>query len=214
MLKQALKKLRKSPPAKNRPDNLKLIVGLGNPGPEYADTRHNIGCMVVQRVAERAGITIKRKTYQGLSGVGRWAGKEVFLLLPQTFMNRSGASVASACHSLGAMPGDLIVVHDEIDLPFASLRIKVGGGHGGHNGLRSIDSVLGETDYTRLRMGVGRPPTGGDVSRHVLSRFAAGERAELDDFLDTAVDALELLVSRGPQDAMNKYNTRNLQTRE
>lgn len=212
MLKKVLKKLKKSPAEKNRPDDLMLIVGLGNPGPEYADTRHNIGFMVVERAAERAGVTIKRKAHQGLLGMGHWAGQEVFFLLPQTFMNRSGASVASACQSLGLSPGALIVVHDEIDLPFASLKIKVGGGHGGHNGLRSIGSVWGETGYTRLRMGVGRPPAGGDVTRHVLSRFATQERAELDDFLDRAVDALEMLVSRGAEDAMNRFNTRSSQT--
>lgn len=214
MLKKVLKTLRKSPAAKNRPDDLTLIVGLGNPGPEYIDTRHNIGFMVVERAAERAGITIKRKSHQGLLGMGHWLGNEVFLLLPQTFMNRSGSSVASACQSLGVPPGGLIVVHDEIDLPFASLKVKVGGGHGGHNGLRSIGSVLGETEFSRLRMGVGRPPVGGDVTRHVLNRFSSGERAELDNFLDLAVDALELMVSRGPGDAMNKYNVRNSPTTE
>jgi PTH1 family peptidyl-tRNA hydrolase len=191
---------------------LKLIVGLGNPGPEYAETRHNIGFMVVVRAAEKAGITIKRKAHQGLLGVGRWAGEEVSMLLPQTYMNRSGVSVGSACQSLGVSPGDLIVVHDEIDLLYLCLRIKVGGGHGGHNGLRSIAGVLGEAGYTRLRMGVGRPPAGGDVSRYVLNRFASAERVELAGYIDTAAEALELLITRGPQEAMNRYNTRNLPT--
>jgi PTH1 family peptidyl-tRNA hydrolase len=193
---------------------LKLVVGLGNPGPEYAETRHNIGFMVVARAAERAGITIKRKAYQGVLGVGRWAGQEVTLLLPQTYMNRSGSCVGAACQSLGVAPGDLIVAHDEIDLPFGFLRIKAGGGHGGHNGLRSIGSALGETGYTRLRMGIGRPPVGGDVSRYVLSRFASAERAVLPDYLETATEALELLLARGPQEAMNTFNTRSLPTTE
>ena len=187
---------------------MKLIVGLGNPGPEYAETRHNIGFMVVAKAAEKAGISIKRKTHQGLFGVGRWAGEEVSMLLPQTYMNRSGASVGSACQSLGIAPGDLIVVHDEIDLPYLCLRIKAGGGHGGHKGLSSICSVLGETEFTRLRMGVGRPPVGGDVSRYVLNRFAAAERVELEGYLDTAVDALQEIMTSGPQKAMNFYNKR------
>jgi PTH1 family peptidyl-tRNA hydrolase len=191
---------------------LKLIVGLGNPGTDYAETRHNIGFMVATRLAERSGVALKRKGYQGFYGVGRVVGEEATILLPQTYMNRSGESVAPACQSLGVTPVDLIVVHDEIDLEFGCLRIKVGGGHGGHNGLRSIGAVLGETDYSRLRMGVGRPPAGGDVSAHVLSRFNAVERALLERFIDTATNALEDLIRNGVQDAMNRYNNRDLLT--
>jgi len=192
---------------------LKLIVGLGNPGPEYAATRHNIGFMATVCLAVRNGISLKRKGHQGLYGVGRVAGTEATILLPQTYMNRSGASVASACQSLGVEPGDLVVVHDEIDLAFGTLRIKAGGGHGGHNGLRSIAGSLGETLYSRLRLGVGRPPTGGDVSRYVLSCFNAAERAQLNEYLEKAADALELLVQKGPQEAMNLYNNRDLLTK-
>ena len=189
---------------------MKLVVGLGNPGERYAETRHNIGFMVAALAAGRAGIALKRQGYQGLYGVGRVAGEEATILLPQTFMNRSGASVAPACQSLGIAPGDLIVVHDEIDLPFGTLRIKVGGGHGGHNGLRSIQATLGHGDFIRLRLGVGRPPAGGDVSGHVLSRFAAAERSRLRDYLEAAADALELVLRRGPHEAMNSYNNREL----
>jgi PTH1 family peptidyl-tRNA hydrolase len=128
-------------------------------------------------------------------------------------MNRSGTSVVSACQSLGVKPGDLIVVHDEIDLDFGALRIKIGGGHGGHNGLRSIAAALGETEYNRLRLGIGRPPTGGDVSRYVLSCFNAAERAQLQEYTEKATDALELLVQKGPQEAMNLYNNRDLLTK-
>ena len=192
---------------------MKLIVGLGNPGPEYSATRHNIGFMVTATLAERNGIALKRKGYQGIYGVGRVAGTEATILLPQTYMNRSGTSVVSACQSLGVEPGDLIVVHDEIDLDFGALRIKVGGGHGGHNGLRSIAGALGETEYSRLRMGVGRPPAGGDVSKYVLSSFNAAERAQLQEYVEKAADALEVLVQKGPQEAMNLYNNRNLLTK-
>jgi len=192
---------------------LKLIVGLGNPGPEYAATRHNIGFMVTATLAERNGIALKRKGHQGIYGVGRVAGTEATILLPQTYMNRSGTSVVSACQSLGVKPGDLIVVHDEIDLDFGALRIKIGGGHGGHNGLRSIAGALGVTEYNRLRLGIGRPPTGGDVSRYVLSCFNAAERAQLQEYTEKAADALELLVQKGPQEAMNLYNNRDLLTK-
>ena len=196
------------PPTKIRQSILKLIVGLGNPGMQYAETRHNIGFMVAAYLSERSGISLKRKGYQGFYGAGRVAGEETTILLPQTFMNLSGASVASACQSLGVEPGDLIVVHDEIDLDFGTLRVKVGGGHGGHNGLRSIGSALGETNYLRLRMGVGRPPVGGDVSGHVLSRFNAAERTQLGKYVEVAAEALELLVQKGAPEAMNTYNNR------
>jgi len=191
---------------------LKLIVGLGNPGIEYAETRHNIGFMVVTHLADRAGIALKRKGYQGFYGVGRVAGEEVTILLPQTYMNRSGASVAPACQSLGVNPGDLIVVHDEIDLAFGCLRVKAGGGHGGHNGLRSIGGALNDAGYARLRMGVGRPPAGGDVSGHVLSRFNTTERVLLQKYVKVASDALELLLQEGAQEAMNSFNNREVLT--
>jgi peptidyl-tRNA hydrolase, PTH1 family len=188
---------------------LKLVVGLGNPGERYADTRHNIGFMVVSMMAARAGIALKRSGYQGIYGVGRLAGEEVTLLLPQTYMNRSGASVAPACQSLGTAPGDLIVVHDEIDLPFGTLRVKVDGGHGGHNGLRSITEALGHGDFVRVRLGVGRPLAGGDVSGHVLSRFAAAERQALPELLEQGAVAVETILARGSTAAMNELNGRD-----
>ena len=189
---------------------MKLVVGLGNPGERYAETRHNVGCMVAVRMAACAGIALKRQGYQGVYGVGRLVGEEATVLLPQTFMNRSGASVAPACQSLGVSPGDLIVIHDEIDLPFGCLRIKAGGGHGGHNGLRSITETLGHGDYVRVRFGVGRPTADGDVSNHVLSRFASAERQALDGLLDQAVAAVEAILARGVAAAMNEFNGRDL----
>jgi PTH1 family peptidyl-tRNA hydrolase len=188
---------------------LKLVVGLGNPGERYADTRHNIGFMVVSLAAVRAGVAIKRAAYQGLCGVGRLARAEATVLLPQTFMNRSGASVASACQSLGIAPGDLIVVHDEIDLPFGTVRIKAGGGHGGHNGLRSITEALGHGDFLRVRLGIGRPPAGGDVSGYVLSRFASSERQALPELLEGGASAVEAILERGCTAAMNEFNGRD-----
>ena len=188
---------------------MKLVVGLGNPGERYAETRHNIGFMVASLVAGRAGIALKRQGYQGIYGVGRLAVEEAAVLLPQTFMNRSGGSVAPACQSLGIAPGDLIIIHDEIDLPFGALRVKVGGGHGGHNGLRSIIGAFGHGDFIRVRLGVGRPPTGGDVANYVLNRFAPVERQALPELLDQGVAAVEAILTRGSAAAMNDFNGRD-----
>lgn len=191
---------------------MKLIAGLGNPGAKYDGTRHNIGFMVAERLAQKHGIALKKKGHQGVYGVGRIAGQEVTILLPQTYMNLSGASVGSACKSLGVLPGDLIVVHDDIDLSFGVLKIKAGGGHGGHNGIRSIREVLGSGDFVRVKVGVGRPVAGGDVAGHVLRPFAAEERNQLDNVLANSAGAVEALLSGGLQPAMNEFNNRDITT--
>lgn len=188
---------------------MKLLVGLGNPGERYEATRHNIGFMVVRQVAAAAGIALKRQGYQGLYGVGRVAGVETTLLLPQTFMNLSGASVGPACKSLGVAPGDLIVVHDDIDLSFGRLRIRVGGGHGGHNGIRSIAGALGSTEFCRLKIGVGRPSHGGDVAGYVLGGFAPAEKPVLETVLEQAMRAVHAILLQGGAAAMNEFNQRN-----
>lgn len=189
---------------------MKLIAGLGNPGSRYADTRHNVGAMVVERLAASAGIALKRQGYQGVYGTGRLADQQITLLLPQTYMNNSGASVGSACRSLGVPPGDLIVLHDEIDLPFGTLRLKEGGGHGGHNGLRSICQVLGGGEFLRVRIGVGRPPTGGEVAGWVLSPFSAEERKCLDAVTENSARAVEAVLAGGIRQAMNEFNNRSI----
>ncbi len=188
---------------------MKLIAGLGNPGAKYAETRHNVGFMVVEALAAQAGVSLKKKGHQGVYGVGRVVGQECTILLPQTYMNLSGASVGSAYKSLGLAPGDLIVVHDDIDLPFGSLRVRVGGGHGGHNGIRSIREVLGTGDFIRLKIGVGRPGGGGDVAGHVLSAFSSAERSQLDSVLQGSLQALTILLDRGAVAAMNEFNNRD-----
>ncbi len=189
---------------------MKLVAGLGNPGSRYEETRHNVGFMVVERIAQKSGIALKKKGHQGVYGVGRLAGCEVVLLQPHTYMNLSGASIASAMRNFGAAPHDLLVIHDDLDLPFGALRIKVGGGHGGQKGVQHILGTVGTSEFVRLRIGIGRPPTGGDVSSHVLSRFSASQREGLDDLLGTAADAVEVIVSEGPQKAMNLFNNRGL----
>ena len=185
-------------------------MGLGNPGEQYAATRHNVGYMVVQRLADVCGVSLKKKGFQGLYGTGRVAGENSTLLLPQTFMNLSGASVASAVKSLTVDLQDLIVVHDDIDQPYGSLRIRIGGGHGGHNGIRHIGQVLGVSDFTRIKVGVGRPQSGGDVSRYVLSGFASAERKTLGSLIEETVRAVESVVMKGPQLAMNEFNRREI----
>lgn len=189
---------------------MKLIVGLGNPGERYLETRHNIGFQVVQRVAAETGIQLKKKGHQGIYGIGRVAGQEAALLLPQTFMNLSGASVASACRALGTTPDDLIVVHDDIDQSFGALKIKVGGGHGGHNGIRHLCQVLGGGDFIRVKIGIGRPSPGGDVAHYVLSSFSSAERAELPALIEHAARAVTTIVAQGPLPAMNEFNRREI----
>jgi len=188
---------------------VKLLVGLGNPGEKYQQTRHNVGFMLAEEMAGRFGINLKKKGYQGVYGVGRVAGQETTILLPQTFMNLSGASVNAAYQSLGVSPGDLIVAHDDLDMPFGALRIRPEGGHGGHNGIRSICGVMGRGDFIRLKIGIGRPEQG-DVTGHVLGRFSAEERAVLPTLLARVADAAEEILRNGVHSAMNLYNSSNL----
>jgi PTH1 family peptidyl-tRNA hydrolase len=166
--------------------------------------------MAAERFAAEHGIALKKRGHQAYYGVGNGAGQELAVLLPQTYMNRSGASVASACRALNVGGGDLIVLHDDIDLPFGVLRIKVGGGHGGHNGLRHICSTLGSGDFVRIRIGVGRPPEGGDVAQYVLKPFSGAEREKLDSVLANTVMALDTLLQKGVQEAMNAFNNRDI----
>lgn len=189
---------------------MKLVAGLGNPGEKYRATRHNVGFMIAEQLAGRSGIQLKKKGHQAIYGIGRCSDTEIMVLLPQTYMNLSGASIGSALKSLGIDPGDLIVIHDDIDLPFGRLKFKKGGGHGGHNGLRHIRQVLGHGDFIRCRVGVGRPIEGGDVVNHVLRPFSATERQGLARVVDGATEALQELICQGLDAAMNEYNNRDL----
>jgi peptidyl-tRNA hydrolase, PTH1 family len=188
---------------------LNLLVGLGNPGSKYEGTRHNIGFMVAERVAQCNGVPLKKKGYQGLYGVGRVSSRETAILLPQTFMNCSGVSVKAATQSLGIVPGDLIVIYDDLDLSFGRLRIKKDGGHGGHNGIRDIVALLGYRDFVRLRIGIGRPDHG-NITAHVLNRFNPDEQKVLPRLLDDAVNAAEKIMTDGAIEAMNSFNGYNL----
>lgn len=186
-----------------------LIVGLGNPGKKYADTRHNAGFFVVDRLAQRAGAAFRGK-FSGRFAEGLIENQRVVLLEPETYMNDSGRSVAAAATFYKVESKNVVVVHDELDIPFATLRLKCGGGEAGHNGLKSISAHLGTKDYVRLRFGVGKPPAGfrGTGADFVLQAFAPAERAELDRLVDQAADVVGLFVREGLEHAMNVTNRR------
>lgn len=171
-----------------------LIVGLGNPGKQYENTRHNVGWMVVDAIAETHGFAGWSSKFKGLVSKGKINGADVVLLKPQTYMNLSGESVRPAMDFYKAKPGSVLVVHDELDIAFGALRAKVGGGDAGHNGLKSITQHLGTADYARVRFGIGRPERKDMVSDYVLHPFSKAERAVVDEVcLKLAKNAESLL---------------------
>ena len=188
-----------------------LVVGLGNPGREYASHRHNVGFMVVDDVASRLRTDSMREKFSAQWTKGDHAGEQLVLLEPQTFMNESGRSVQPAAGFFKIAPANVLVVHDELDLPFGEIRLKLGGGHAGHNGLRSIISHLGTPDFARLRVGIGRPPKGfrGEVADYVLSGFDGDERIRLADLVKVSVDAVLEVAERGFTPATNRLNTKD-----
>ncbi len=185
-----------------------LVVGLGNPGREHEGQRHNVGFTVTGELRRRWGLPEPRARWNALWTRGVALGADVALLEPQTYMNLSGDAVQPAAAFLEVKPGDLVVVHDELDLRWKDVRLKVGGGHGGHNGLRSLIARVGTPDFVRVRVGVGRPPPGWDPARWVLSRFDPVDRAELPDVVARAADAVELVVTRGVAAAMSALHTK------
>jgi PTH1 family peptidyl-tRNA hydrolase len=197
------------PPRRGTPADL-LVVGLGNPGDEYAATRHNVGAEVVELLARRHGGSLKAGKERARVAEVRIDGRRVALAIPVTFMNDSGESVRKLVRRYGVEPDALVVVHDELDLPVATLRLKEGGGLAGHNGLRSIKAHLHTGDFARVRIGVGRPPGGKERGAdHVLARFGKRERAEVEVTIAEAADAVELIATGGIQAAMNSFNARH-----
>ena len=186
--------------------NRRLIVGLGNPEPKYAENRHNVGFMVIDRLAEEGGIALTRNKFNGVYGTGHIDGVPVVLVKPLTYMNLSGRTVTPASRFFDIAPEEILVAHDELDLSFGTLRLKIGGGHAGHNGLRSIQAELGTNDFHRLRIGIGRPAKG-SVSSYVLSDFSVDEeKAWVPDLLDRSVDAIRCSLRDGTPKAMNAVN--------
>jgi len=187
-----------------------LIVGLGNPGKKYQANRHNVGFMALDAMAaEVSGLAWKEK-FSGVFGRGDLFGGSHVLLKPMTFMNLSGDSVQPAMAFSKVPLGDVVVVHDELDVPFGEVRLKVGGGHAGHNGLRSIIERAGSPDFVRVRIGIGRPPPGfrGEVADYVLRDFDPSERAELPDVIARAIHAAKRVLAVGVAAAMNEVNAK------
>jgi PTH1 family peptidyl-tRNA hydrolase len=188
------------------PDEVWLVVGLGNPGPGYAGNRHNVGFMVLDLLGERAGSRFK--AHKGRADVveGRVNGVRAVLAKPKSYMNLSGGPTASLRDFYKVPVERIVVVHDELDIPYGTLRLKSGGGDGGHNGLKSITSALGSRDYLRVRFGIDRPPGRQDPADYVLKDFAAAERKELPFHLDRAADAVEALLTSPLQAAQNTFH--------
>jgi PTH1 family peptidyl-tRNA hydrolase len=183
-----------------------LVAGLGNPGPSYAGNRHNAGYLTADVLAARAGVRFRAAKFRAATAEGRVAGSGVIIVKPLTFMNDSGIAVAgiSGYHRLD--PEHIVVVHDELDLPFGTIRLKRGGGDNGHNGLRSVTAHLGTREYYRVRIGIGRPPGRMDPATYVLRDFSAAERKELPFLLDQATDAVEALLADGLTAVQNRFH--------
>ena len=188
-------------------DDRWIIVGLGNPGPEYAGTRHNVGQMVLALLAERMGARFKANRTRNDIAEGRLAGQLATLARPQSYMNLSGGPVSALLGFYKLSPERTVVLHDELDVPFGGVRLKLGGGDNGHNGLRSVSTSLGTRDYYRVRFGIGRPPGRMDAANFVLRDFSAGERKELPFAIDRCADAVETLITKGLTEAQNLYHT-------
>jgi PTH1 family peptidyl-tRNA hydrolase len=185
---------------------MKIIVGLGNPGRKYARTRHNAGFMAIDELAGSLHADITQEKHHALLGRVRIDSAEAVLVKPQTYMNDSGRAVAAVLRDAYRTVSDLIVLHDDLDLPLGSVRVKVGGGHGGHNGLRSIIEYLGSPDFIRVRIGISRPALNMDAADYVLSPFLAEERPTVSEAVAKAAEAARLIVVEGPKRAMDIVN--------
>lgn len=184
-----------------------LVVGLGNPGPQYAKTRHNLGFMVADLLAGRIGAQFKVHKRSGAEVVtGRLGHRPVVLAKPRTYMNESGRQVGPLANFYSVAPADVIVIHDELDIDFGRIRLKLGGGDGGHNGLRSVANALGTKNFQRVRIGVGRPPGRKDPAAFVLETFSSTERTEIPTICEQAADATEILIELGLEPAQNQIH--------
>ena len=185
-----------------------LIVGLGNPGPEYEYTAHNLGFLVIDRLAARNNIKATRKDSMALVGQGAIGGRKVLLAKPQTFMNLSGPSVKGLLTKYELQPGQLLLVYDELDLPWQSLRIRPNGSAGGHHGVDSVNRSIGSVEFPRVRLGIHGGSRERDGAQIVLSQFKRGQREELDELLDYSAQAVESIIAEGVEKSMTKFNRR------
>ncbi len=183
-----------------------LVVGLGNPGKKYENTRHNMGFMVIDRLSEMTGTSVDRLKFRALTGECIIGGEKVMLMKPQTFMNLSGDAVREAARFFRLAPSQIIVIYDDIDIPLGHLRLRKSGSAGTHNGMRSIVNLLGTDQFPRVRVGIGG--ASGDLVNHVIGKISSGEREVLDETVKRAADAVECFIKEGIDMAMNRYNTK------
>ncbi len=193
---------------------MKLIVGLGNPGRSYQDTRHNVGFMIADKIAGDFGISFSKKKFDTVYGRGLIEDNEILLVKPLAYMNRSGPPVQQLARYYRIQSKDMLVIHDDIDLAYGRLKIKEKGGHGGHNGIRSLIDAFGGGDFLRLRIGVGRSETGSDVTGHVLGKFPAQQIQFLDRIIKNARNAVVTILSHGTKVGMNLFNGKDLKIAE
>jgi PTH1 family peptidyl-tRNA hydrolase len=186
---------------------IRLVVGLGNPGRQYEDTPHNLGFLTVDRLAERHGLRISRKECLALTGEGEVAGRRVVLAKPQTYMNRSGSAVRMLLEKYGMEPRQMLVIYDDLDLPWMMLRIRPKGSAGGHHGMESVGKEIGTTNFARLRLGIAGYRVE-DGAKFVLARFGRAQKKQLDELLDLAAQAAESVISEGVEKAMARFNRR------
>jgi PTH1 family peptidyl-tRNA hydrolase len=196
--------------AKEREQAMYLIVGLGNPGNRYSATRHNIGFMVLEKLAAKLDVNLSQKSFNALWGKGTIDNKKVILAMPQTFMNLSGNAVRQLHAFFKTDLGNLIVIHDDLDLSFGAVRLKTGGGNAGHKGLASIEENLSSADFMRIRLGIGKPADKSRIEGYVLEPFAKEEQNVLPEIIQWAADAATEIVSSGMQAAIGNYQTKNI----
>jgi PTH1 family peptidyl-tRNA hydrolase len=185
---------------------VRLVVGLGNPGKEYVTTRHNAGFMAVDHIAQVFSISLTKTKFNTVFGKGLIEGVDVILAKPMTFMNKSGPPVQNLAGYFKILSKDMLVIHDDIDLGFGRIKIIQKGGHGGHNGVRSLMDAFGADDFSRVRIGIGRSETGADVTGHVLGKYSADESKVLDQIIGETRNAVVTILCKGIKDGMNRFN--------
>lgn len=189
---------------------LYLVAGLGNPGNAYKNTRHNAGFMVIDALSEEFSISCEKKKCDALFGRGQIETEEVILAKPMSYMNRSGEPICGIMNYFGISAEDMVVIHDDIDLGFGRIKIKEKGGHGGHKGIKSLTDTLGSSEFSRLRIGMGRPDAGKDVADYVLGRFGKEEAEILPEIIRTARDAVVTILCKGTKEGMNRFNGKSI----
>lgn len=185
---------------------MKMIIGLGNPGKEYANTKHNVGFMVIDAIAKELNTDVEKKQCQALTGQANWDGEKILLVKPTTFMNLSGQAAGELLNYYKDRIDDILVIHDDLDLPPGQLRFKQGGGAGGHNGIKSLIAHLNSNDFDRLKIGIGRGR--GETKDYVLTPFHGQDKKDIEEAVETAVNAVEAWLKEGMAPAMNRFNVK------